>query len=61
MVDTAKYEKHAADCLRRAQQTSLAEHKALLVMMAQAWVQVAEQTERLRSVLYSAIQRGHRR
>ena len=35
----------ALECLRMAEQAKARQHKALMVTLAQAWAQLAEQTE----------------
>jgi hypothetical protein len=39
------YQQMAADCVRSAQQTSDPDNKALLLQMAQTWVNLAEQAK----------------
>jgi hypothetical protein len=51
MADRGNYEEYAAQCIRQARDTKVPEQKALLLMMAQAWRRMAEQTERVRRVL----------
>jgi hypothetical protein len=51
MADRGNYEEYAAQCIRQARETKFPEQKALLLMMAQAWKRMAEQTERMRDVL----------
>jgi ribosome-binding protein aMBF1 (putative translation factor) len=43
MADRANYEEYAAQCIRQAGESSVPEHKALLLMMAEAWIRLAEQ------------------
>jgi hypothetical protein len=45
MADRANYGEYAAHCVREAELSSVQEHKALLLMMAQAWLRLAEQRE----------------
>jgi hypothetical protein len=52
MADRTNYDEYAAQCLRQAKATTVPEQKALLLMMAQAWHRLAEQSERIRSLLY---------
>ncbi len=42
---------YAAQCLRRADAADTPEQKALLIGMAQAWLALAEQSERVSRVL----------
>jgi hypothetical protein len=41
---------HAAQCLRAAEDAPTPQHKALLIGMAQAWLALAEQTERVMDI-----------
>jgi hypothetical protein len=41
-----EYQQRAADCLRVAQETNDPTSKALLLEMAQAWINLAERTKR---------------
>ena len=43
MSDFKNYQKRAADCLRLAQEVSDPTNKAMLLEMAQTWVNLAEQ------------------
>ena len=51
MADRRDYDEYADQCIRQARETNVPEQKALLLMMAQAWRRMAEQTERMRDVL----------
>jgi hypothetical protein len=50
-ADRGNYEEYAGQCIRQARETQIPEQKALLLMMAQAWNRLAEQTERIGDVL----------
>ena len=39
--------RYAEDCVRMAQETRIAEHRTILLDMAQSWIEVAEQGGRL--------------
>jgi hypothetical protein len=41
MGDRVDYKEYATQCLREAEQSNHPEHKALLLMMAQAWLRLA--------------------
>jgi hypothetical protein len=40
------YERHAAECLLLAQQTTDPQNRAVLIEMAQAWLRLADQAEK---------------
>jgi hypothetical protein len=47
-ADTIDYENYAAQYIRAAQHTDTQEQRALLLMIARAWTQMAEQAQRIR-------------
>jgi hypothetical protein len=47
-TDTIDYENYAAQYIRAAQHTDAQEQRALLLMIARAWTQMAEQAQRIR-------------
>lgn len=47
MGPSKRYRRYAADCLRVAQQTTNQADKALLVAMAEQWLQLADRAEQL--------------
>jgi hypothetical protein len=51
MADRGNYEEYAAQCIRQAAESKIPEQKALLLMMAQAWTRMAEQTDRMLDAL----------
>ena len=51
MADRADYEELAAQCIRQAQQTAAPETRAFLLMMAQAWLKLAEKVEQAQSIV----------
>jgi hypothetical protein len=51
MADRANYEEYAEQCVRQAEEAKAPEQKALLLLMAQAWGRLANQSERIRSLL----------
>jgi hypothetical protein len=40
-----QYKRRAAECVRMAERTDIAEDKALLLQMAQTWMRLAEKAE----------------
>jgi acyl transferase domain-containing protein len=54
MADRGDYEEYAAQCLRQAAESKAPEQKALLLMMAQTWQRLAEQSERMLGVIQRA-------
>jgi hypothetical protein len=46
----AEYEEYAAQCVRQAQASSAPEIRAFLLMMAQAWLRLAENAKQARSL-----------
>ena len=50
MADRADYDEFAAQCIRQAQQTAAPETRAFLLMMAQAWLKLAEKAEQARAI-----------
>ena len=46
MTKSEMFRQHAQSCLRLAEATTLPDHKAALVTMAQAWHQLAQDQER---------------
>jgi hypothetical protein len=50
MSDRGDYEELAAQCIRQAQETAAPEMRAFLLMMAQAWMKLADRHEQLKSL-----------
>jgi hypothetical protein len=47
MCDAIDCRHEALECLRMAEQAKARQHKALMVTLAQAWAQLAEQAEKM--------------
>jgi len=50
MSDRGDYTELAAQCVRQARETSAPEIRAFLLMMAQAWMKLAERHERMNAL-----------
>jgi hypothetical protein len=47
MADRGDYEEYAAQCIRQARETEAPEARAFLLMMAQAWMKLAQRHDQL--------------
>ena len=46
-----QFRRYAEECVRMAQETHVPEHRALLIDMAQRWIELAEQADRIQGLL----------
>ena len=53
ILDVAAFRQRAAECVQQAQDAQGAQNRALLLQMAQKWVELADQAERIQSLLDS--------
>jgi hypothetical protein len=51
MADRGDYDELAEQCIREAQHRDAPEQRALLLMMAQAWMRFAQRSEHLRAMI----------
>jgi hypothetical protein len=47
LTDTSDYQESAGWCVCEAERTDAPEERALLLMMARAWMQLADQTDQI--------------
>jgi hypothetical protein len=52
-VDVAAFRQRAAECMQLAQEAESEQHRALLLAMAQKWVELADQAHKIQSLLDS--------
>ena len=48
MADRSDYQEYAGGCICQAEQTKSPRQRAVLLMLAQAWIRLANQSERVR-------------
>jgi hypothetical protein len=48
LTERPDYQAHAGWCMCQAEQTDAPEERGLLLMMAQAWVRLADQSDQIR-------------
>jgi hypothetical protein len=54
LTDRSDYQEYAGWCICEAEQTAAPEERALLLMMARAWVRLADQSDQIRALASQA-------
>jgi hypothetical protein len=53
VIDIEEFRRRAAECVRQAESAETPQHKALLLEMAQKWLQLADQATTIQELLDS--------
>lgn len=60
-IDVAAFRQRAAECIQLAQDAESDQHRALLLAMAQKWVELADQARTIHALLNGDLAQEHLR